>query len=436
MAETQTPSRLLDLPCELRRAIIIEVLRRGRKSEPAFNRKLIESRVRLRNCFDESFPEVTNLYVGRHKNRYLHGNALQATNRQLRRETNLLIEEEIKSCNIEIPFILDVMIVKDVGVFPTWMSFPYRPEHLKMLTINLRIVRPGMSIVPNEWIEVARYEKEEYSLWARSPAHWNIIMAVVFYAFGCFSVKADPAQPGVKRNNQAPIATTSAKQQDTQPSNPNAKELKLPIQPNFGDHQGDVLNAYLLSSASYVTDKVFIDFKHPEYDVNNQPIPPEVEDSPKESQFYREGYVQFSREVFRDYSSEWKDSDQIEDEERLISQGKFACYQLEGRLREILCGVGCSDSEYFFYLRMLARSVRELRCSGCGDRERQLVDRHPSFWADLRYALDYETIEGRYTEAKIAQDLIEEIDHGSSDVVENLHTIQIRRSHGWVKDDD
>lgn len=435
MAEIQTYSRLLNLPWEVRRPIIIDVLRCGCKSEPAFNRNLIESRLRLRNCFDESFPEVTNLYVPRHKRQYLHGNALRATNRQLRRETNLLIEEEIKSGNIKIPFVLDVMIVKDVGVFPTWMSFPYQPEHVKMLTINLRIIRPGISIVPKEWIEVARYEKEEYSLWAKSPAHWNIIMAIILYAFGCFSVKPDPAHPGVKRNNNQPAiaTTTSAKQQaTTQPPNPNA------IQPNLVDHQSDILNAHLLPSPSYVTDKLFIDFKGPEYDVNNRPIPPKVQDSPKESRFYRDGHVQFSREVFTDYSSEWKDSDQIEDEERLISRGRFACYQLEERLYEILCGVGCSDSEYFSYLGMLARSVGELTCSGCEDDERQLLDRHPSFWDDLRYALNDkgETIEGRYTEAMIAQDLIEEMDHGSSDVVEQLRTVQIRRSHGWVKDDD
>ncbi|KFG81934.1 hypothetical protein MANI_118259 [Metarhizium anisopliae] len=383
MSQYSKSSRLLDLPWELRRPIIVQVLRRGRKSEPAFNRKLIESRVRLRNCFDDDFPKTTNLYVQRHKNRYLHGNALRTTNRQLRYETNLLIEEEIKSGNIEIPFVLDVMIVKDVGVFPTWMSFPYRPEHLKMLTINLRIVRPGTSVVPDEWIKVARYEEKEYSRRDNSPANWNIIMDVAYM-------------------------------------------LSVSIVPN----------AYLLPSASYVADKLFIDFKEAEYDVNNKPIPPGVDDSRKKSPFYKEGYIQFGREVFEDYSIQWKDNDEIEEDERLLSRGTFACYQLEERLCGILCEVDSSESKYLVYLRMLARSVGELRYSGCEKPELQLVDKHPSFWTDMSYALDDTTLEGGYTEAKIEHDLIEEMDHGCSDVVDSLRTIQIRRCHGWVKDDD
>ncbi|KID60690.1 Protein kinase-like domain protein, partial [Metarhizium hybridum] len=405
MSQYSKSSRLLDLPWELRRPIIVQVLRRGRKSEPAFNRKLIESRVRLRNCFDDDFPKTTNLYVQRHKNRYLHGNALRTTNRQLRYETNLLIEEEIKSGNIEIPFVLDVMIVKDVGVFPTWMSFPYRPEHLKMLTINLRIVRPGTSVVPDEWIKVARYEEKEYSRRDNSPANWNIIMDVAYML-------------SVVSHNKV---------NNTRPPKPNAKKLKFP---------SIVPNAYLLPSASYVADKLFIDFKEAEYDVNNKPIPPGVDDSRKKSPFYKEGYIQFGREVFEDYSIQWKDNDEIEEDERLLSRGTFACYQLEERLCGILCEVDSSESKYLVYLRMLARSVGELRYSGCEKPELQLVDKHPSFWTDMSYALDDTTLEGGYTEAKIEHDLIEEMDHGCSDVVDSLRTIQIRRCHGWVKDDD
>lgn len=131
MSTDHNPGRLTYLPWEVRRPIIIEVLRHQRKSTPVFSRKFIESRVRLRNCFDENFPETTNFYVARHKNRYLHGNALRATNRKLRYETNLLIQEELESGNLQLPFVLDIMVVKDIGVFPTWMSFPYRPAHIK-----------------------------------------------------------------------------------------------------------------------------------------------------------------------------------------------------------------------------------------------------------------------------------------------------------------
>lgn len=68
MAKCQKPSRLLDLPWEVRRPIIIHVLQYGRQKLPSLSRKLIESRVRLCNCFDENQPEITNFYVPRYKN--------------------------------------------------------------------------------------------------------------------------------------------------------------------------------------------------------------------------------------------------------------------------------------------------------------------------------------------------------------------------------
>lgn len=210
-AAERKPSRLIDLPWEVHRPIIVYALRYGRKSVPSFNRKLIESRLRLRNCFDEHMPEVTNFYVPRYKNRYLHGNALRATNSQLRYETNLLIEEELKSGNINVPFVLDIMVVKDIGVFPTWMSFPYRPEHIKKMTVNVRIVRPGTSIVPNEWVEAATYQKQIYSGCETSPTRWHgFIMAVVLYAFGYFTTKPDPALPLINHKNQPTTALSVA----------------------------------------------------------------------------------------------------------------------------------------------------------------------------------------------------------------------------------
>ena len=163
-----------------------------RKREPAFIPKLIQRRLRLRNCFSEEFPKITSIYVRRHQHQCMQGNSLRAASRQLRFETDLLIDEEIKSGKIDIPFVLDVMIVKEIGVFPTWISFPYKPQHLDKLTINLRIVQPGTSVVPTEWIEVARYG-EQYRSWFKSPLAWNIIMVIAFYALGQFSMKPDTA---------------------------------------------------------------------------------------------------------------------------------------------------------------------------------------------------------------------------------------------------
>ncbi|KAJ3472186.1 hypothetical protein NLG97_g11209 [Lecanicillium saksenae] len=151
---------LLSLPVELRLLIILEVLK-SRRKEPALTKKLIDGRVQLRNRFDATRPEMTNIYVQRHKNRYLHGNGLLATCRRLRQETLLLIDTQIKTGRVKMPFVLDVMFVKDVGIIPTWLSFPYTPTtgRIRKLAVNVRIVRPGTHVVPADWIEAARYNR-------------------------------------------------------------------------------------------------------------------------------------------------------------------------------------------------------------------------------------------------------------------------------------
>ena len=457
MAKDYKPSRLIDLPWEVRRPIIVEVLRHQRKSTPIFSRKFMESRVRLCNCFDEHFPQVTNFYVARHKNRYLHGNALRATNRQLRYETNLMIQEELESGNLDLPFVLDIMVVKDIGVFPTWMSFPYRPTHIKKLTINIRIVRPGDSIVPDEWVEVARYRDEDfYSQWENSPTRWNVVvMAVLLYAFGCFSVKSDPAQPLIRRKRPEPPSAEDAPSARKQtfgkakaskglPPGPKAKNGKSPMRPSIVSHQSDTFNAYILPSPSYVIDELFIDFKSCEYDVKNNPIPPSDQDSStKKSRFYKEGCLQFGREVFRDFNPNDPDKDyeDLEDERELISDGKYACYQLEDSLcimfwkREL---PRTRYSAYGPYLEMLARSAGEVRYSPCRGADSILLERHPSCWIDKEYVLIAQMDPKGYSKAIVERDLAREIANVSPDenLIADLRLLQIRRAHGWVYEEE
>lgn len=428
MTEDVESSRLLQLPAELRRFVIIAVIQHRRARLPGLNQKFIDNRVRLRNCFDKDFPQATNLYVPRRSNPFLHGNGLRGTNRQLRHETDLLIDEEFKSGKIDVPFILDVMIVKDVGVFPCWMSFPYGPQHLKALTINLRIVRPGSAVIPDEWAEAAKYD-EDFPRSNHSPALRNIVMAISLYAFGYLTRDA-------------------------------GRQL-----------QRNVVDAQLAASGQFVTDKLHINFDSFEYDANNKPISSQVPvtlkqarfykagcinyanleydtnnksflshvpDTLKQGRFYKEGYIQFGREVFEDYSTQWKDSDDVEDEALLICQGKLACYQLESVLRDFLHSMQVSSgSPYYVYLRVLARSVGELTVSGCRHKQQvTILHRHPGDWVDLRYALDDQTIIGRYTKAKIAREIKDEMERGWDEMAKNLRTVQIRRSHGWVHDDD
>ena len=154
---------------------------------------------------------------------------------------------------------------------------------------------------------MARHDEELYSRWENSRAQWNVvIMAVLLYAFGRFSVKPDPAQPLINRSNQPTVAgeavstkkqaIRNAKKKDTLPPTLKAKRSKFgmrPNLPNLADHQSDTFNAHTLPSPSYVVDKLFIDFRECEYDVNNKPVPPGDPDSCKESRFYKEGCVQF-----------------------------------------------------------------------------------------------------------------------------------------------
>jgi hypothetical protein len=465
MPEAAT-GRLLDLPWELRRPIIVHVLQRRRSKLPSFSRKLIESRLRLRNCLDANFPEVTNFYVPRHKNRYLHGNGLRATNRQLRHETDQLIQEELKSGSIDVPFVLDVMVVKDIGVFPSWMSFPYRPEHLKKLTVNLRIVRPGTSTVPNEWVEVARYKDDKYY-----PTSWHLLMAITLYAFGCFSVKQDPVLPRVQRNSQA-AATEEAQPAKTKQANdnktkdkqlslrPKGKESNSGMRPNLVDHQSDTFDAFRLSSASYVTDELLIKFDEFEYDANSKPIPPPVRagskgirpwdpilpgalETCKESRFYKEGCVQFGRDLFSDYSSKWKDGDEIVEDLELVYKGKYRSYQLQDVLTETIFGVRSPEvheSTLAPYFQVLAHSVGVINHAGPMMLQSALLERYPSDWTyyDDRWEDDAHDDEWDYSDHIIERNLARELARDPPDEghILRLRILQSRKAHGWILESD
>lgn len=58
-----------------------------------------------------------------------------------------------------------------------------------------------------------------------------------------------------------------------------------------------------------VVDQLHLDFKPTEYMPNGKPIVPGVEDISRNGPFYKEGYVQFGREVFHDgpdYCDSWE----------------------------------------------------------------------------------------------------------------------------------
>ncbi|KAJ3479944.1 hypothetical protein NLG97_g8188 [Lecanicillium saksenae] len=148
---------LFSLPLEIRRTIILVVLKCGRRKEPTPDQEVWR-------------PETTNIYVQRHKNRLIHGNGLVATCRQLRSETFTLIKDTLKPGLVDVPFVLDVMVVKHVGVILTWMSFPYKPLRIRKLTVNVRVMRSARLVVPDDWVDAARYKADEHDFEDKPPS--------------------------------------------------------------------------------------------------------------------------------------------------------------------------------------------------------------------------------------------------------------------------
>lgn len=206
-------------------------------------------------------------------------------------------------------------------------------------------------------------------------------------------------------------------------------------------HQSETVNAYVLSSVSYATVKLFIDIKAREYGVENKPFPPGVDDSRKKSRFYKEGCVQFGREIFEDVGCENKDYEQILEEKNLISRGKFTCYQLEDMLRETFANVrdhGAHRSVLGPYLRVLAYSVGELWVSACMYGSDFFFGMHISEWTVIDHNMCVRGDDADYSKANIKRNLARESACASPELqtIDSLRTMLIRRSHDWFPDYD
>lgn len=369
-----------------------------------------------------------------------------------------MIERQLKSRNIEELFVLDVMLVKDIGVFPTWMSFPYRPTHLKKLTVNIRIVRPGTSAVPNEWVDVARYNEEDNHY----PTSWHLLMAITFYAFGCFSLKQDPMLPRGRQGD--PAASQQAQHAKTKQANGNkktGKQFSPGVPPNLVNHTSGTLDAYRLPSASYITDELLLRFDQFEYDTNNKriplpartrsdgpspcdPIPPGAIETRKESRFYKQGCVQFSREFFVDYSTKYMEMDEIVEDLRLMYEGRYLAHDLQEVLTDIIYKVrspAVHESTLAPYFQILAHSVGVLNHTGPRTPPYPLFDRYPSDWTNYyeeRREDDVQAGEWAYSDHVMARNLARELAREPPDegYIVMLRIAQSRKSHGCILECD
>ncbi|KAJ6789328.1 hypothetical protein PWT90_01068 [Aphanocladium album] len=368
MTKSKEQTGLFSLPLELRRAIILDVLTCGRRKEPTLTKKLVSGRVRLRNCFDADRPETTNIYVQRHKNRFRHGNALLATCHQLRSETLTLINDTIKPGRAEVPFVLDVMLVKDVGVFPTWMSFPYKPRHIKKLTVQVRIVRPGRLVVPPDWFEAARYKKSEHDFERSSPSAWNLFVVLVVYALSGFTATPPAAAAARAELDLAP--TQRSKHRDRAAA---ARPL--------------VVDAHLLDAPPYMVDEMLIRWRPHEQLASGKAVRrPWVPDPRKKSDHYRSGYHQFGRDLFSELSAEEVRRNPNWPRAAMQREGTLACHDLTWAMHLRFS----ADFSWFargleMYFDLLANNIGVVRDIHADGKPCLLVDGGPNIIPEWEY---------------------------------------------------
>ncbi|CEJ93881.1 hypothetical protein VHEMI09443 [[Torrubiella] hemipterigena] len=434
MVGIQPTTGILSLPWELRRQIILDILQ---CSDPALP------------CFDEQFITSRNKYE------YVRGQALRATNVQLRNETDQVIEE-LKSGTCDMPFTLDVMLVRGIGVFPNWIHFPYRPTHLQKLTINIRIIRPWTTAVPEEWVEMARYQDKSCS-----HTHWHIFMAITMIAFGIFSIKQDPTLPRVDHYRELAVTervVVNDKAPESNTSTPKATDRYSNTQRNFKNIEAfcsETFDAYRLSSASWVTDILFLNFCKLEYDEHNKPIPPPadckglsiyrsvpkgVSESYQERRFYKPGYMQFGRDIFRDYSLDYMGIDEYDSYRESIVNGTFLSSQLEEAMANWILCVNYPDiytSAEAIYLEILAFNVGAIHDT---EDSNTLVDRYWSNWTyeDQNWDVDFPDGQRYYTKEVIERNLVRQLAHEPRDEEQILQCriLRARMENGWILESD
>lgn len=444
-------SGLLALPWEVRSVILIDVLKHSRTKEPVFDRKLVKNRVRVRNLFDTDFPQDTNIYIQSAKRRYFHGDGLIVTCRQLRRDITLLVNEEFKTGRIDIPFALDVMFVKDIGIFPTWMSFPYRTKRILNLRVNIRIVRPEPHLIPNEWIEKGRYKSDHWRSFRSSAAEWNLLHVVSLYALGRLSFRSTYNSIPLEACNQQPDIPTDCKQYRGQTG------TERDIKNGVFRHKSPVVDAHLVpfESTPYVVDDLCLDFHRYEYDalgntieptakdaahretlgqfwfLSENAISPRLEDKAKDSLFYREGFVQFGRNVFTDMHMMYHDCmSDCELNAELGASGSLATYLLEEYFLNGFDPITFSyyDCRFAVCYHVLVNTVGEVTWSSAVNGPQTLQYKNTDAWV-RRWNDDLDPFHSGKIKREIAEEEAKE--NPDTEQLARMRTARRRIALGW-----
>ncbi|KAJ2965965.1 hypothetical protein NQ176_g10364 [Zarea fungicola] len=403
-------SGLLGLPLEIRRIIILHVFKHRHRKAPLLTKKVLSDRIRLRNRFDDKYPIETNIYVCRQKS-YIHANALLQTNRQLRQDTLDIIQDTLKTGKVKIPFVLDLMVIKDVGLLPTWMSCPYLPENIKRLKVNVRVFRPDKDIIPESWIPAAVYGGREWS-YEFTVCEWNFFVVLLFYAMGRLSPSSE---------------NTIREQPETEPVQ-HMDKLSLGQQPPG-------VSVYISAKAPYTVDELYLNVEKYEYYANGKFVLPYVEDWNKSSLWYKEGYYTFGRTIFTDDLLE-NDDDRII--VRVLKAGTLGTGQVSGiggTLKELAYEAGDSHpwhTSYGYvtmqiYLDALARNIKTVKTAYNERAETSVGD--AGHWESLLgYYFESDDIVKAFKKEKSKEDPNEHVLHW-------FRLVKRRMDLGWWDDD-
>lgn len=133
-------STFLDIPRELREMIVEHALRDHRLPPESPLTQPQPERVELR---DINRRAQNSILHEKDQSRIIGSLALLLTNRQLSRDTKSVLARLGRLGRLS--YALDVMLVNEVSLWPTWTSFPTLATHLESVTVTFRLFGSGGS---------------------------------------------------------------------------------------------------------------------------------------------------------------------------------------------------------------------------------------------------------------------------------------------------
>lgn len=197
-------------------------------------------------------------------------------------------------------------------------------------------------------------------------------------------------------------------------------------------HRSSVMDAYLvpIEETPYVVDQLHIDYKPTEYRPNGKCIVPGVEDKSRDGPFYKEGYVQFGREVFHDntdYTGYWETYELLM---QAKAAGKIASCQLLEHVSEALTSITQYQKEQdgmALYQYALANNVGEVTYSPPFGNDAYMMSKDTATWVSV-YESDGDWRTMNISKAIAKEEAREDPARG---YIASLQLAKRRRALGW-----